>query len=247
MIAVGLAGRAGPIERAPEGLVQLVLAGSAAIGFSVGDIMVEGRETTAPETILEALAAGRGTPIFGVDLERAKERLEALPWVRSATVVRRLPDTLYVRLAERAPLALWQHDGKIELIDRDGGVIPVRRLDRFAKLPLVVGTDAAGHAAELLAMLATEPELALRVTAAVRVGGRRWDLHLDDAVDVMLPETGAAEAWSRLAQLERTQKLLERQIERVDLRLPDRLVLRLPPQPQPAAEAKKGRQTAKNI
>ena len=126
------------------------------LGLTVSDVTVEGRETTDGETILAALAARPGTPILAVSPKRAKQQLETLPWVRTAVIERRLPGTLYVRLVERKPLALWQHGGKIELIDREGAVIPVAQLDRFAKLPMVVGEGAASHAAEFLDMLASE-------------------------------------------------------------------------------------------
>jgi cell division protein FtsQ len=224
------------------------LADSARLGLAVADIEVEGRTTTDRETILAALGAGVGTPIFAVSPSRAKEELEKLPWVRSATIERRLPDTIYVRLVERKPLALWQHDGRIELIDHDGAVIPVRRLDRFAKLPLVVGAHAAQHAAALLDMLASEPDLAGRVGAAVWVGDRRWNLRLDDRVDVLLPEDNPAAAWAELARLQHTEQLLERDVETVDMRLPDRLVLRVGPDalPKDKPGAKNGHQTAKN-
>jgi cell division protein FtsQ len=162
-------------------------------------------------------------------------------------IERRLPDTLYVRLVEREPLALWQHGGKIELIDRTGAVIPVARLDRFAKLPMVVGEDAASHAAELLAMLASEPDLAARVTAAVRVGGRRWNLRIDNAIDVLLPADDPAVAWADLARLERSSAIIKRDVQAIDMRLPDRLVVRVAPEPpKEAPPAKKGRPTAKN-
>jgi cell division protein FtsQ len=225
-----------------------LLEASAAFGLTVADIRVEGRETTDRQTILDALGAGPGTPILAVSPRRAKERLEALSWVRSAVIERRLPDTIYVRLVERKPLALWQHNGKIELIDGEGGVIPVPRLDRFAKLPMVVGPDAATHAAALLAMLASEPDLAGRVTAAVRVGGRRWNLRIDNAVDVLLPADAPAAAWAELAGLERSSAVLKRNVQAVDLRLPDRLVLRINPEaPKEAAPTtKKGRPGAKS-
>lgn len=226
---------------------DLLLDGTAALGLAVADIRVEGRETTDPATILAALAAHRGTPILAVSPARAKQQLEALPWVRSAVIERRLPDTIYVHLDERKPLALWQHAGRIELIDREGAVIPVTRLDRFSKLPMVVGEDAAGHAVELLAMLATEPDLASRVTASVLVGGRRWNLRIDNAIDVFLPEAEAVAAWARLARLERANGLLKRDVQAVDMRLPDRLVLRVAPQPaKTAPTVKKGRPAAKS-
>jgi cell division protein FtsQ len=199
---------------------------TAQLGLVVTDIEVTGRQTTDASTIMEALGATRGTPILAVDPSRAKEKLQALPWVRSAAIERRLPGTLFVRLIERQPLAVWQHAGKLQLIGRDGDVIPVTDLGKFAKLPTVVGDDAPKYARDLIDMLAKEPDLFARVTAAVRVGARRWDVHIDHDIDVMLPEDGADEAWRHLAELERSQALLNRDVETVDMRLGDRLVIR---------------------
>jgi cell division protein FtsQ len=224
-----------------------LLEASAALGLRVADIRVEGRATTDRETILAALGAHPGTPILAIDPERAKRQLESLPWVHSALIERRLPDTIFVRLVERQPMALWQHGGKIELIDRSGAVIPVARLDRFAKLPMVVGQDAAGEAAELLAMLSSQPDLAARVTAAVDVGGRRWNLRIDNSIDVLLPSYDPAAAWADLARLQRNTAILQREVQAIDMRLPDRLVVRVAPEPpKEAPPAKKGRPTAKN-
>jgi cell division protein FtsQ len=231
------------VQRAADRLVQ----GTGLLGLTVGEITVEGRETTDRDTILAALGARPGTPILAVNPTRAKEQLETLPWVRTAVIERRLPHTLYVRLVERKPLALWQHGGKLDLVDREGAVIPVTRLDRFAKLPMVVGEGAASHAAELLEMLASEPDLAVRVTAAVRVGDRRWNLRIDNAIDVFLPSDEAASAWSQLARLERSSAILKREVQTIDIRLPDRLVLRVNPEPPKEAPiSKKGRPPAKN-
>jgi len=201
---------------------------TAKLGLVVTDIEVTGRQTTDASTIMEALGATRGTPILAVDPGHAKEKLQALPWVRSAAIERRLPGTLFVRLIERQPLAVWQHAGKQQLIGRDGEVIPVTNLAKFARLPTVVGDDAPKYARDFIDMLAKEPDLFARVTAAVRVGGRRWDVHIDHDIDVMLPEgkDSAAAAWSHLAELERSQALLNRDVETVDMRLGDRLVIR---------------------
>ena len=224
-----------------------MMQGTRLLGLTVADITVEGRETTDRETILAALGAEPGTPILAVSPTLVKEQLEALPWVRTAVIERRLPGTLYVRLVERKPLALWQHGGKLELVDHEGNVIPVARLDRFAKLPLVVGEGAASSAAELLEMLASDPDLASRVTAAIRVGNRRWNLRIDNTIDVLLPTDDAASAWSQLARLERSSAILKREVLTIDLRLPDRLVLRVIPEPQKEpATSKRARPPAKN-
>ena len=210
---------------AAEGRVALV-AGAAEIGFRVDEVLVVGRAETAHGDLLAALALARGSPIFAFDADAARARLEALPWVRRASVTRMLPATVVVRIEEREPLALWQHQGRFALIDREGHVILRQGLERFGGLPVVVGEDAPPHASAILATLASEPELMKRVTAAVRVGGRRWNVRLDGTIDVRLPEDGAGAAWKRLAEYERTQGLLGRDVRILDLRLPDRLIVR---------------------
>jgi cell division protein FtsQ len=224
-----------------QGFAATALALTGKLGFVVTDIVVEGRTTTDTATIIAALDAHAGTPILAVSPTRAKQQLEALPWVRSAAIERRLPGTIFVHLVERRPLAVWQHDGKQELIDRDGTVIPVTDLSRFAKLPTVVGGDEARRgAAQLLDALANEPDLAARVTAAVFVGDRRWNVRIDNAIDVLLPEDDMAGAWTKLAQLETANRILQRDVQTVDLRLPDRLVVRVTDTaPKDAPSAKK--------
>ena len=81
-----------------------------------------------------------------------------------------------------------------------------------------------------MTFLAQEPELNKRVKAAVRKGLRRWDIMLDDiekGITVRLPEKDPASAWGRLANLNRAEGLLSRKITLVDLRQPDKLIVRL--------------------
>jgi cell division protein FtsQ len=217
-----------PGQGSAHDLTSALLSATGALGLTVDDIEVEGRTTTDTATILAVLGAHAGTPILAVNPAHAKEQLEALPWVRSAAIERRLPGTIFVRLVERKPLAVWQHDMKQELIDRDGTVIPVSDLSRFANLPTVVGGDQARHGAvDLIDLLSSEPDLAARVTAAILVGDRRWNLRIDNVIEVMLPEDDAASAWAKLAKLERANRLLQRDVRTVDMRLPDRLVMRV--------------------
>jgi len=200
---------------------------TARAGFAVREVHVEGRERTEARDVRAVLDAPRGLPILAFDPHAAKAELEKLPWVRRADVERRLPDTVLVRLEERIPLALWQRGGRFAVIDSEGKEIPGTDPARFADRPVVVGEDAPAHAAGLIALMETEPDLMKRVAAAVRVGGRRWNLRLDNGVDVNLPETNPGAAYERLARLARENGLIDRNLVAVDLRLPDRLILRV--------------------
>ncbi len=208
-----------------------LIAASADLGFTVEDVLVVGRRETSRTRLLSAVGIQRGAPILAFDPGSAKRRIEALPWVKSASVSRRLPDTIVVRLVERRALAIWQHKGVFNLIDHDGEIIADDEFDRFLHLILVVGEDAADHAVPLLEMLWKEPALGTRVKSAVRVGQRRWNVRLDNGIDVRLPEEDPAAAWSRLAEYERRHRVLGRDISTLDLRLPDRLIVRKPTVP----------------
>ncbi len=212
------------------------VARSAAMGLVIGDVLLEGRVHTPRRAVLRAVGVRRGDPILGIDPRLIAFRVGAISWVESVVVERRLPATLYVRIVERTPMALWQRNGRLALIDRGGVVLTRRDLAKFSGLMTVVGGDAPRHTPELLTMIAGNPALARRVRAAVRVGGRRWTLRFDNGVDVSLPRHGAAAAWARLGRLEQTHRLLGRDIKAIDLRLPDRLIVRRKTGPAPVAE-----------
>jgi cell division protein FtsQ len=198
-------------------------------GFTVQAVTLEGRNETAQREIVRMLGIKRGDLMLYVDVDEARARIEALPWVKSAEVRRVWPDRVVVRITERSPVAVWQKDGAKTVIDADGHPIAGEDPDRFASLPLVVGQGAETAVASLLKLVATQPNLKSRVKIAVRVGERRWDLQLDNAVEVRLPEEGAEAALAELVRLDREQNVLSRDIKAIDLRYPDRFIVKLPP------------------
>jgi cell division protein FtsQ len=228
-IALKLAVPAASLDQARARWHSTLIDISASLGLKLDALTVEGRSMTAPEELLSALDAERGMPILSIDVAHARSAIEALPWVRTAKVERRLPGTVHIQIEERTPYALWQRAGRYTLVDREGKtLVDVPAAD--ASLPLIVGPDAPPHAAALFEALNTEADLAARVRAAVRVGQRRWNVYLDTfegGTAIRLPEDDIAAAWSRLAGLERAHQLLERDLDFIDLRIADRLVVRV--------------------
>ncbi|SBV99921.1 Cell division protein FtsQ (modular protein) [uncultured Alphaproteobacteria bacterium] len=206
-----------------------VLDWTARNGLVVSDIQAVGRRNTSGADLLDALGVSARTPILGLDLVDAKRRIESLPWVASAEIERRLPHALRIVITERVPVAILQTSDRSMLIDAKGvQIVPVAA--QPGNLPIVTGRGAAENAAALIAELARFPEIGARVKAAVRVGDRRWDIRLDSVesgVEVRLPEIDAAAAIGRLAELDRKHRLLERDVALIDLRMPDRMVVRL--------------------
>jgi cell division protein FtsQ len=195
--------------------------------FKLSDVTVEGREYVERDAILAALGVSAGDSLLGIDLQAARKRLEAIDWVASATVERRLPDTLYVTLKERRAVAIWQNGSEYTLIDKNGRTVRASRMPPGAeKLLLLGGPGAPEHVGELLLLLAYEPAIAKQLRAAVWVAQRRWNLVLTNDTEIWLPEEDAVAALQRMAKLEASDKLLSREFGVVDLRLPDKLYLR---------------------
>ncbi len=211
------------------GLIYMFQEAALSAGIRLDEIFVSGREKTPKKELLDALNAARGMPLTAVDIDLARDNIRRLPWVKSVRIERRLPCCLYVRLQERTPVAVWQHNGLYNPVDEDGQVVETKA-EKLNGLPLVVGEDAPEKTPEFLKFIAQEPEVAKRVKAAVRVGRRRWNVILDDlekGITVYLPEKDPASAWGRLARLDRTQAILKRRITLIDLRLPDKLTVRI--------------------
>jgi cell division protein FtsQ len=234
-LLLGLALSRGEFPATTLANVRSDLGAAAAIaGFRVRSVVIEGRANTPQPMLRTALGVTRGDPILNFSVAAARARIERLSWVNMATVERRLPGTIVVNLQERRPFAIWQHQGRFVVIDRDGQVVSDQDAAQFESLPLVVGAGAPLAATTLIDALNDRPSLLDRVLAAVRVGQRRWDLELKTGTDVMLPEGAETAALDRLAALQKDHALLDRPIQVIDLRLPDRLVVR--PMPDPNAD-----------
>ncbi len=209
----------GQIGRVGDGLLVFV-------GFGIDDVAIEGQYETSQIAILEKLELNGSLIAF--DVVEAEKRVESLPWVAAASVRKFYPGTLSVEIEERRPFALWQRRGEVFVIDKGGVEIEPLSETRFTKLPFMVGGGANATAPQFLADLFTQPEIASQMRAAVLVAGRRWDLHLDDGVSVKLPEKDVRQALAQLVKLDAEHQLLQRDVTVIDLRLPDRITVRLP-------------------
>ncbi len=196
----------------------------AKMGFAVQDIMVEGRARTSSDALLKVVKVRQGDCLFECDPYALQTSLKGLPWVQSATVERRWPDVIYVRLVEHTPLALWQNQGKFHLVDQNGEVIRTVQPRNYAHLPVVVGKGAPQQVGVLLAVLDQAPTLPRKLTAAVLISERRWDLVLD-GLTVKLPQNDMLRALTQLEQMEQEHQLSRRNVTTIDLRLPDRSFL----------------------
>jgi cell division protein FtsQ len=217
----------GQTARAYDALTGGIKHLAVTAGFGVKRIIVTGQLHATDAAITAALGAGPDTMMLGFDTAAAKTRLEAVPWIRHAQVMRLLPSTLQVVVEERTPYAVWQNHGQTYVVDTEGVVLAPALREAYQSLPLVVGEGASKSATQLFAQLKPFSDLTQDLIAAIRVGDRRWTLKLASGIDIMLPDDNIAAALTSLVKLDQEHRVLKRDIAAVDLRLLDRVTVRL--------------------
>jgi cell division protein FtsQ len=202
-------------------------AAANSLGFRIAKVSLSGaKEVSREEILTTAGVTGRASLLF-LDADAARARLMANPWIADAAVLKLYPNRLQITVTERRAFALWQKNGRVQVIAADGTVLEPFVERRYVSLPLVVGQGAEHEAKDFLDILDSYPDVASQVRASILVAQRRWDLVLKNGIDIQLPETNAAAALKRLVALDQDKQLLSRDITIVDLRLPDRVTVRL--------------------
>ena len=196
-------------------------------GFAITDVQINGHAQVSEIEILTALGLNGSTSLVGFNTDQARTKLQSLSWIKTAEITKLYPDGLAIKLEERVPFAIWQHDEELLLIEEDGTVIAPFAHQEFSSLPLVTGVDANREAKSLVTAIASIPELKSRVKAQMLVAGRRWDVRLDNGVTIQLPAGDPAQSLAGLATLDSATGLLSKDIEVVDLRVPGEMVVRL--------------------
>ncbi|MCM2503708.1 cell division protein FtsQ/DivIB [Aureimonas altamirensis] len=200
------------------------------VGFAIDRVDVTGASETSQIDILQTVYGVGAQTLPALDVDAARTALEAMPWIETASVSKVYPGQLLVEVVEKQPFAIWQRGQDLTIIDRHGVPIVPFATTRYTELPLVVGVGADTAAADLLDEIELVPELKPRIRAYVRIGERRWDLRLDNGVTVRLPEEQPVEAAAEVVRMDRSYGLLARDIAAVDMRLPDRITIKLTPE-----------------
>jgi cell division protein FtsQ len=217
-----------------------------AAGFRIVAVAVSGNRHLSREQVLASAGVTGRTSLLFLDAEGTRVRLKSNPWIGDATVLKLYPGELQIGIKERMPFALWQKDRRVSVIADDGTVLESYAAPQLFTLPMVVGAGADARAKDFLALLDRYPGIRSQVRASILVGERRWNLRMRNGLDVRLPEFDVEAALDRLVTLDREVKLLTRDIVAIDLRLVDRVTVKLSERAaQARAEGSKKQKTAK--
>ncbi len=199
---------------------------TAKTGLRLERVTFEGNKYTGQEELADQLELTYGKPILGLDLEELRMDIKKQSWVKDAEVRRVLPSNIKITIDERKPIAIWQLGKKFNLIDSDGVVLTEVDSPDVLPFPLIIGEGANKEAASIFATLAHEKKLYQQVASAALMGERRWNILFNNGIEVMLPAQNMDEAWSHLAEMDKNEHILNRQIKSIDLRLKDRIYIK---------------------
>ena len=250
LILLGSAGfgvvKGGHLEELTAALSDTRNALANSAGFRITTVAINGRKQLTQDEVLGIGGVNGRSSLLFLDAATVRDKLKANPWIADATILKLYPGRLHIAITERDAFALWQRGGKVEVISEDGAVVESYAGEPFSKLPLVVGAGAETRAKSFLALLDQYPAIREKLSAAVLVAERRWNLALANGLEVQLPESGVEQALDLLVKLDRDDKILTRDITAIDLRLPDRVTVRLSDEAAAArAEALKGKTVKK--
>lgn len=201
---------------------------SADAGLKLELVTFEGDKYIGQAELIEDLQLFDDVPILALDLDNIRTKIKERNWIKDAQIHRELPSKLEIRIVEREPIAIWQNKRKLHLIDEDGVVLTDLDSSDGLPFPLIVGAGANEKAKYIFDTLAQEKILYNRVDSAIMVNERRWNIIFMNGISVLMPEKGFEEAWKKLNRLQMEKRVLDRDIESIDLRMPDRLYIQTP-------------------
>jgi cell division protein FtsQ len=176
--------------------------------FAITGITVHGDVAHNSAMTLRANVAPRlAGNFFTVDLAKAREVFESVPWVRQAVVRREFPNRLRVQLQEHRPAAFWGADTESRMVNSFGEVFDANVGDvEQDELPRLSGPD--DQSAQVLAMYRTvkplfEP-LDLVVDRLALTPRGSWQVGLDTGAVVELGRGGADEVTARTQRFVQT-------------------------------------------
>lgn len=196
--------------------------------FAVNGIRIDGAGPVLSDRIREALDVQLPASSLALDLDAARERIEALPPIASAQIAVGADRQLVIRVRARTAVAAWRKIDGLWLVDAEGVVLgALESRERRSDLPLLVGRGAHKYVREALALAEAAGPLVERIEGLVRVGERRWDVVLDNNQRIMLPEIGAVDALMHVLALQLSEEVMERDVAVFDMRNRARPTVRL--------------------
>lgn len=199
------------------------------IGLEVKEISIHGNSRLNKKQILRKIGIKNGDGIFIVDLNEIKKKLDELAWIKDVVIKRSLSGKIDLYLTEKEAIAIY-HDAKSNnfyLVDKEGNLIDASIPCFFKSLPTLSGGEANKFAPSILEKIGKYEEIRSRLTAMAFIQKRRWNLKLNNQIEIKLPEDGVEEALEALNKIVEQGKATSGDVLGLDFRIAGKVIFKL--------------------
>ena len=174
------------------------------------------------------LLTGLDLPIssYDVNLHELQNKIELMNAVKNVNISI-AENIIYIQVQPREPAIYWLNTNGLELLDPDGvsmGIVESGRPN--LDLPLIAGVGASIAIDEALFIYSNSNSFSNEILGLVRIGERRWDIILKNGRKIMLPADGLTKVYKNLIRENKVKKLLSVNFSLLDLRNPNRMMIR---------------------
>ena len=197
-------------------------------GFAIKNIEILGIRNISKETVVQIVNAQKKSNIFNVNLSKIYNSLSDNDWVRDLYVESILPNTIKINIQEKKPIGIWQYEMGNKLITKYGDIISTANINKFKNnLPIIHGDYANKNASSILEILKTNEVFAKNIWSLTYINNRRWNLHFNQGIIVLLPSKGVLDAWNKIIKLQDQYDVLNLGLTELDFRNPDKILGRI--------------------
>ena len=197
-------------------------------GFHLQNIYITGNNNLQKVDILNIINDKKYKTIFDVNLFQIHNNLLLNEWIETVKIERTLPSSIKIQIIEKNPVAIWQTKLGNKLITEDGSIISNANVTAFKdSLPIIIGEGANKNAFIILQILRKNPDLYNNVWSISYINKRRWNVHLNQGLIVLLPRTKIYDAWTKIGFLQRKYKILDIGLTEIDIRNHDQIFAKI--------------------
>ena len=199
-------------------------------GFKVKKIYINQLDFLDITNVIDSLDFAHDTPIINLDIVKNKNSLEDNFWINKADISIVYPDLVNIKIDEKKPEFLWYHNMQYFVLDKKGKVLKKLNISELKKLSnfiMLDGNNARLVTDNLLSFIKLDNNIYLSISKAIWVGNRRWDIEFINGFRLQLPQKDPMQAWKYFIKLNQHIDFIGNNIESLDLRLPERLFMKL--------------------
>jgi cell division protein FtsQ len=199
------------------------------IGFSLEEVqIIQKGGFCANFSAKNILDESMGKSILNLPLADIAKKIKAHDCVDDVMISKILPSTLNITIFSKEPIAIWHNTSGYKFITTKGELMSIKQAEKLDEFIVATGASAPEHAPKIINILNGDLKIKSRINNIEWVGERRWNINLQNGLEIMLPEKDPEIAWQKFLELENIEELTTQQstAKTIDLRFQGKFIIK---------------------